>query len=134
MQPNIWAQIMRFSVVGGIGFAVDGSLLWGLLSLDFNPYFARALSFPLAVVVTWVLNRNWTFRATRDASKKGQFRRYFGVQIGGTLSNYLVYSAFIALLGTTASMIFWGFALGSFVGAFINFFGARLIAFRGGRT
>lgn len=130
MQLSIWAQILRFGVVGGVGFVVDGSLLWFLISLDFNPYVARASSFPVAVVVTWLLNRNWTFRATRDTSKKGQFRRYFGVQIVGTFSNYIVYSAFIALLGTAATLIFWGFALGSFVGAFINFFGARLIAFR----
>jgi putative flippase GtrA len=133
MHSDIWAQVLRFSVVGGIGFAVDGALLWVLISVDFNPYIARALSFPAAVVVTWALNRNWTFRATRDASSKGQFRRYLGVQLVGTLSNYLVYSAFIAITGTTGVLVFWGFALGSFVGAFINFFGARIFAFRDGR-
>ncbi len=133
MQSGIWGQILRFGVVGGVGFVVDGGLLWLLVSLEVNPYLARALSFPVAVVVTWVLNRNWTFRAHRDASRTGQFRRYFGVQVVGSLSNYLVYSVFIMAFGTAGSMIFWGFALGSFVGSFINFMGARMVAFRVGR-
>ncbi len=130
MSSNLWGQILRFGVVGGVGFVIDGALLWLLIWADVNPYLARAMSFPVAVVVTWVLNRNWTFRASRCASNKGQFRRYFAVQVTGALSNYLVYSVFITLFTMTGATLFWGFALGSFVGAFINFLGARLIAFR----
>lgn len=130
MRSELIPQIMRFGVVGGVGFIVDGGLLWLLITLDFNPFMARALSFPAAVVVTWALNRNWTFRATRDVSNKGQFRRYFGVQVVGSLTNYLIYSAIIGLFGTAPMTIFAGFALGSFVGSFMNFFGARYVAFR----
>ncbi len=130
MRSELVSQMMRFGVVGGVGFIVDGGLLWALISFDMNPYLARALSFPVAVVATWILNRNWTFRATRDASKEGQFRRYFGVQIFGSLANYLIYSAVIGLFGTASITIFVGFALGSFVGSFMNFFGVRLLAFR----
>jgi putative flippase GtrA len=121
---------MRFGAVGAAGFVVDGGLLWLLISLDFDPYLARALSFPIAVIVTWALNRNWTFRETRDISRKGQFRRYFGVQTVGTLTNYAIYSAVIGLFGAAASTIFVAFALGSLIGSFINFFGARKVAFR----
>lgn len=130
MQSNLLSQIMRFGAVGGVGFVVDGGLLWLLISLDFNPYVARALSFPAAVVVTWALNRNWTFRATRDASRKGQFRRYFGVQIVGSLTNYLVYSAIIALFGVASITVFWAFVVGSAIGSVWNFVGARYVAFR----
>lgn len=130
MRSELFAQMMRFGAVGGVGFVVDGGLLWLLLGLDFNPYMARALSFPVAVVATWLLNRNWTFRATRDASREGQFRRYFGVQVVGSLTNYLVYSAIIGIFGTASMTIFLAFALGSFIGSFLNFFGARLLAFR----
>ncbi|KQB95337.1 hypothetical protein AL073_17150 [Loktanella sp. 1ANDIMAR09] len=122
--------MLRFGAVGGVGFVVDGGLLWVMIGLGFNPYLARAFSFPIAVVVTWALNRNWTFRATRDASRQGQLRRYFGVQAVGSLTNYLVYSAVIGLFGTASLTIFAGFALGSFVGSLLNFFGARYVAFR----
>ncbi|WP_342069204.1 GtrA family protein [Yoonia algicola] len=130
MRSELIVQMLRFGAVGGVGFVVDGGLLWLLISLDFNPYLARALSFPVAVVVTWALNRNWTFRATRDASKEGQFRRYFGVQLIGSMANYLTYSAIIGLFGTASLTIFLGFSLGSFFGALMNFFGARHVAFR----
>ena len=130
MRSGLLTQILRFGAVGGVGFVVDGGLLWLLLANGFDPYLARALSFPVAVVVTWALNRNWTFRATRDASAAGQFRRYFGVQVVGTLSNYLVYSLIIGVFGTAGFTIFCAFALGSALGAIINFCGARYIAFR----
>ncbi len=130
MRSELLAQILRFGVVGGVGFVVDGGLLWLLLANGFDPYLARALSFPIAVVVTWALNRNWTFRETRDASSEGQFRRYFGVQVVGTLSNYAIYSLVISMFGTAGTTVFWAFAFGSFVGSFINFCGARFLAFR----
>ena len=130
MRTGLLAQVMRFGVVGAVGFVVDGGLLWFLISLDFDPYLARAMSFPIAVIVTWTLNRNWTFLETRDISRQGQLRRYFGVQTVGTLTNYAVYSAVIGLFGTAASTIFMAFALGSFIGSFINFLGARTLAFR----
>jgi len=130
MRSELFAQMMRFGAVGGVGFVVDGGLLWLLIGLDFNPYLARALSFPIAVVATWILNRNWTFRATRDASREGQFRRYFGVQIVGVAVNYLAYSIVITLFGTAAITVFWAFVVGSALGSIWNFCGARYVAFR----
>ncbi len=130
MRSELFAQMMRFGAVGGVGFVVDGGLLWLLIGLDFNPYLARALSFPIAVVATWILNRNWTFRATRDASREGQFRRYFGVQIVGVALNYLAYSIVITLFGTAAITVFWAFVVGSALGSVWNFCGARYVAFR----
>lgn len=130
MRRELMAQVLRFSVVGAVGFMVDGGVLWSLLTFDVNPFAARALSFPIAVVATWVLNRNWTFRATRDASKQGQLRRYFGVQIAGNATNYGVYSVVIAVFGAAPLPIFAGFAFGSMIGAVVNFMGARHVAFR----
>jgi putative flippase GtrA len=123
-------QILRFGVVGIAGFVIDGGLLWLFLEFEFNPYMARALSFPMAVVVTWALNRVWTFGDTRDGHRKGHFQRYFAVQMVGTLANYSVYSALIGAFGTEGRTVFLAFALGSFLGAIINFCGARYIAFR----
>mgnify|MGYP001814380377 CR=1 FL=1 len=130
MAPYLLPQVMRFGIVGAVGFVIDGGLLWLLIALNLNPYLARALSFPIAVVATWTLNRNWTFRSTRDARKQGQFRLYVGIQLVGSLTNYIVYSAVIRVFGTGSMTIFLAFAFGSFLGAFINFFGARLLVFR----
>lgn len=130
MSSSLMQQIIRFGAVGAVGFVVDGGLLWWLIASGINPYLARGMSFPVAVLVTWALNRSWTFRESSKASRKGQLRRYFGVQIVGTLTNYIVYSAIITIFGAAGAVIFWGFAAGSFCGSAVNFMGARWFAFR----
>ncbi|MCA1775670.1 MAG: GtrA family protein [Loktanella sp.] len=129
----MWAQLVRFACVGGIGFVVDGGLLWLLTAQSVNPYLARAISFPVAVVVTWLLNRAWSFRLARLSSRRGQFRRYFSVQVLGSLTNYAVYALWIASLGTAQVTVLTGFALGSAIGSILNFIGARYYAFRAHR-
>lgn len=130
---SVWSQVFRFACVGSVGFFVDGGLLWLLTSQDVNPYLARAISFPVAVVVTWLLNRAWTFRSTQLSSQRGQFRRYFSVQVLGSLTNYAVYALWIAVFGTAQMTVLTGFAIGSAIGSILNFFGARNYAFRAHR-
>lgn len=130
MKSELGTQILRFGIVGTIGFVVDGGFLWFFISLDVSPYIARALSFPIAVVVTWALNRNWTFVATSHARPKGQFQRYFAVQVLGALSNYAVYSLIIFGVGVASATVFWALVAGSAFGAVLNFCGARYVAFR----
>ncbi|MEO1639621.1 MAG: GtrA family protein [Pseudomonadota bacterium] len=126
----IGQQIMRFAVVGVIGLLVDGGILWLLLSFEVDPFLARALSFPVAVVVTWALNRAWTFRADYVDRKIGQFGRYFAVQVTGTLLNYCIYAVIIAIAGTADRTIMIAFLCGSALAAVFNFLGARAVAFR----
>lgn len=123
-------QMMRFGVVGGVGFIVDGGMLWFLLANGFSPYVARALSFPVAVIVTWALNRAWTFGAARKSGRIRQFNRYLAIQLIGAATNYCFYSLVVRTFGETSLAIFVGFVFGSFVGMFVNFWGARQIAFR----
>lgn len=129
LRSDLITQILRFGVVGTVGFIVDGGLLWLFLSFEMSPYVARALSFPMAVIVTWALNRNWTFRASRKRNE-GQFRRYFGVQVAGNMTNYVIYSLVISLFGTANTIVFMAFVAGSLLGSCLNFLGARFFAFR----
>ena len=123
-------QILRFGAVGGVGFIVDASMLWLLLRLGLNPFTARALSFPVAVFVTWILNRTWTFAVDPDASKTRELNRYVAVQLTGAAANYCAYSIVISHFAHTGRVIFIALVFGSFVGMFINFWGARQFAFR----
>lgn len=134
MAGGLIGQILRFGAVGAVGFVVDGGLLWALTAHGMDAYVARAISFPVAVVVTWLLNRNWTFRATRAGSRRRQFGRYLGVQITGSLTNYAVYAVWLMLAGTAQTMILTGFVFGSAVGAVVNFIGARHFAFQPNTT
>jgi len=59
-----------------------------------------------------------------------QLNFYLAVQIAGALSNYLMYILVVQTFGSDRLTAFGGFVLGSFVGMFINFSGARYVVFR----
>jgi len=130
MKADQVALFLRFAVVGGIGFIVDGGLLWILLTYGVNIYLARIFSFPMAVISTWWFNRIWTFSSARKVSPGRQLNFYLAVQITGALSNYLIYILIVQALGTDRLTAIIGFVLGSFVGMFINFSGAQRVVFR----
>ncbi len=121
-------QVARFLVVGTLGFAIDGGLLYLLVRIGVDPYLARAFSFPPAVTATWYLNRVWTF-AARQGVVRRQYARYLAVQIVGALSNYGVYAVILSLGHRTPAGALAAFAAGSIAGLVINFAGARALVF-----
>jgi putative flippase GtrA len=124
-------QIARFIVVGTVGFAIDGGLLYLLVRSGVDPYLARAFSFPPAVTATWYLNRVWTF-AAREGAARRQYARYLAVQLVGALSNYGVYAAILSLGHRSAEGALAALAAGSIAGLVINFVGARALVFVSG--
>ncbi|HEX3847007.1 MAG TPA: GtrA family protein [Steroidobacteraceae bacterium] len=128
MSRGLLRQIARFIVVGGLGFAIDGGLLYTLVSRGADPYLARAISFPPAVTATWYLNRVWTF-AARSQAPRSQYLRYLAVQGAGALGNYAVYALILAFVRHTAERAFAAFAAGSAAGLLINFVGSRTLVF-----
>ena len=132
MSGTLLGQIGRFVVVGGVGFAIDGGLLYLLVLEGADPYLARVVSFPPAVTATWYLNRVWTF-AARTGTPRRQYTRYLAVQIAGALGNYAVYALILMFIHRTAGGAIVAFAAGSTAGLFINFAGARTLVFVPGR-
>lgn len=61
---NVPATLVSFIGVGFAGLAVDLAVFTGLERLGLWYGFARAISIPVATVVTWTLNRRFTFAAT----------------------------------------------------------------------
>ncbi len=123
-------QLLRFGVVGSVGFVIDAGLLWVFLALGVNPFLGRLLSFPIAIVVTWALNHKWTFGATQDSHPKGHFRRYVGVQLAAMAINYAAYSLVLRAFGTDDTTILLALLVGTFIGMCINYCGARFVVFR----
>ena len=123
-------QIGRFAVVGALGFCVDGGILYALITMGCGPYLARAISFPLAVSVTWYLNRNWTFVIGNSGASKGkQYAEYFAVQVAGALTNYACYVAVLQFIEPTARGALLALAIGAMLGLIVNFLGVRLLVF-----
>jgi putative flippase GtrA len=123
-------QMLRFGVVGVVGFSVDGGLLWALVSNGASPYFARAFSFPAAVVTTWWLNRIWTFTQSDKARPRRQLNLYLALQVLGGLANFAVYFAILTVIAPTPLNALGALAVGAVVGMIINFVGSRQYIFR----
>lgn len=91
-------RLVRFVFAGGMGFIADAgalALILGVTSL--GPFVARILSIAFALVVTWMLNRHFTFAPSqRGVAAEGA--RYGGVGISTSVINFAVYSALVAFV------------------------------------
>lgn len=115
-------QFVRFIFAGGIGFITD-SLGFTLFQYVINLHIARILSFLIAVVVTFMINRHFTFN-----NRLASFSHYFYGQFKGFLLNFLVFGAAIDLLGDAYVVL--AFLAGSGAALFFNFFYAKFLVFK----
>ena len=106
---------MVFIIAGIAGFVVEYTLIYvGDTLLQLGPRQPRIVSFPLAVVVTWSINRFVGFQVTTPATF-GEFAEYSAGMIGGGLINISVYLVLtymaihplLALVVATATALVW---------------------------
>lgn len=129
-------QLLKFALIGGLGFVVDGGVLT-LLSVvaGFNVYLARLNSFGLATLATWWLNRQHTFAtgaADGVGAKASEYARYILVQVGGGLLNLSIFAWLIFIDPGLSLMPVVPLAIGALAGLIWNFLGARLWVYRAG--
>jgi putative flippase GtrA len=80
-------MLLRFLAVGGAGLAVDAATFSAAFAAGVPLTVARALSLGLATIVTWRLNRRFTFQASgRAAHLEGL--RYALVALGAQGFNW----------------------------------------------
>ncbi|WP_119462682.1 GtrA family protein [Rhodospirillaceae bacterium SYSU D60014] len=128
-------QFLCFAGVGTVGFTVDACVLTILVALvGVDRYSARVISFGVAVTVTWLLNRQFTFAVPQGAGMRpGEYSRYFGVQFVGALINFGIYGLLVASFDTAFRYPALALAVGSVTAMFFNFLGAKHFAFRTSR-
>jgi putative flippase GtrA len=123
-----FVQFIRYCLVGGCGFFVEAALIallqyrWGWSALP-----CRAVSFPLAVVVTWWLNRRYTF-ATRGGW--AELMRYLSTQGVGLVANLFAYTAVIWIVPALDRHALVPLVAGSALGLAVNYALARHWVFR----
>ena len=114
-------------MVGGVGFAVE-ALAIALLQYGFgwSALACRAVSFPLAVLVTYWLNRRYTF-----GSRGGlpELARYLGSQGVGLATNLAAYTATIWVVPALDRHALVPLVIGSALGLLVNFVLAKLFVF-----
>ena len=124
-------QMLRFGIVGGIGFLVDAGILYLMLTWGLDPYSGRVISFLAAATTTWILNRSFTFRrdSRSDTHPAGEWLAYLGLMVIGGLVNYGTYALAVALLEPVEQHPVIGVALGSIAGMAINFWTSKAMVF-----
>ena len=122
----------RFFGVGIVGFGVDYTIMTVLLGLHlgFNYFTARLVSFSVAVCVTLLLNRSFTFRGPAHHGPWRQAALYVAVQVTGGAANIAVYSLAIRYIPFLAHARFVPLAMGSAVGLCLTFAGSKYLAFK----
>jgi len=126
------AQLPGFLVVGTIGLFVDAAVLAALVyGLGWGNYESRAVSFGIALTVTWLLNREYVFSAGKLPSAGQEYGRYIALQCISMLVNLGVYTLCIATREMLASLPLLALAAGCASGLIFNFAGMRYLVFTG---
>ena len=115
------SKFIKFCVVGTIGFLTEALIihLVKVLYPDFLLY-VRFISFPAALVVTWILNRVFVFESGN--SKIKEVSKYALVQTFGAMLNILVYTLLLLLSDFFVDYPVLALAAGSAFALFSNYF------------
>lgn len=119
-------SFLRFCVVGAIGFAVDLGLLQLALQFGYSPIQGRIFSIIIALTVTWILHRYFTFQQT-DRRMVSQYSRFVLVALLGASLNFLIYS--VILLAAPQTSVLIALIVASAAALSANYLGSRYFAF-----
>lgn len=124
------SRLIRFSIVGIAGFALDAFVLLVFIELvSINPFVARIPSFLFAATLTWWLNRSWTFRDNPDLPLLRQWLKYLLAMKAGAAVNLLVYATALVTSDSIYLYPVVGVALGSLAGLTVNYLLASRLVF-----
>ena len=127
LDKSVINQFGRFAITGGIGFLVEAVVLTLLVSVsEMNVYFARSISFSIAVTTTWLINRHFTFAGFQRKRKGKEYFLYFLVQTIGVLINLFVFFLVLSAYPELRSLVVIPLAAGSAVAMFFNFAASRV--------
>jgi len=114
----ISARLIRYCLVGGVGFLLDAGATMLLVRQGLSPFTARIFAIVFAVCCCAWLHRVFTFASVAQ-SFTTQLLRFFGSSLVGMGLNYLAYSGVLLLLGE--EMLLPALVVGTAVGLVVNY-------------
>ena len=124
-----WTQLMQFLIVGGMGTVVNLAALSALVALDLPRRPAIAIAIFVAMCFNFILNRRFSFSATRHRPWPKQFLVFVAATSVGALINYattLFVSERVPGIRLQVAAL-----IGIVVGTLFNFAASRYLVFRG---
>ncbi len=123
-------SFLRYLLVGGLGFLVDAALLELFIFFDLSVYAARGLSMTLAIGVTYLLHKNFTFTdSARPAKTHQQAAAFVACQLFAAAINYGVFCILLALLPAGFIARMFSLCCGVGAGLAVNFVLLRFLVF-----
>lgn len=110
-------RFFRFFVVGSLGFCVDVAVFALILTSGVNPHLARATSFLVAVGITFLLNKRYTFQAAGPGSPA----LYLASQAAGLGINMAIFSLTVYHPARLPEQYYLGLAAGSIAAMALNY-------------
>jgi putative flippase GtrA len=124
-------QFLCFCIVGCIGFIIDASIVYGVVTyFDMDPYLTRIFSYLTAATTTWKLNRQFTFPHNLKRQLHREWSYYVTANAIGGTANYIVYVVCLWYLQDIDNRIIIGVAAGSAVGLAFNFSASKWWVFK----
>lgn len=122
-------QTLWFVIVGSIGFIVDAGLTQGLSYLLLHPIAARIPAIGIAVFVTFLLNRKYTFQAENTSFIRG-LCDYVAANIISQGFNFGLYSLLVMQFAVFAFYPFAAVMIGSLAAMGVSFALSKYWVFR----
>ncbi len=118
-----------FLIVGTIGFVVDAGLTQGLSAFGLHPLFARVPAIGIAIFVTFLFNRKYTFRAEHTPFACA-LRDYYAANILSQSFNYALYMIFVIGFPFFKTYPFLAVIIGSLAAMAVSFCLSKYWVFR----
>ena len=129
-KARLLTELLRFGVVGTLGFLIDTATLYLALGAGAGLYLGRVLSYLVAATANWGMNRAWTFRHAARGRPGRQWLAFLLVNLVGFAFNYGTYSLLVAQWPMAAAHPVIGVAAGSIAGLAGNFMLSRHFVFK----
>jgi putative flippase GtrA len=129
MRPSK-AELVLFSLAGAAGFLVDVGIVWIFTRAAVAPLTAQAIAFTVAVTVTWLLNRRFTFAHHASPNWLREWLHYVAANSIGAVVNNGVYALLVLTVATFSKEPVFAVAIGSLAGLIFNFTASRALVFR----
>jgi putative flippase GtrA len=126
-KPANWLQLVRFGLVGGVGFVVNVAVYTVFVhSVGVDYRLANVVAWLIAVINNFVLNRHWTFDA-RGGRARSQAIRFLLVSLIAEACSLALLTLFVEVAGVAKVPAQALAVAGSMP---LNFLGNKLWSFR----
>jgi putative flippase GtrA len=127
LNKDLILKFFRFGCIGGLTFVFDACCFWLLIKLTGAPIVARLISVLLAMTMSWMLNRTFTFRADTSQISWLEWLKFLLSQLPGAGVNTLASLLFLHFIMNNTWL---AVACGSCAGLVVNFFMASVFVFK----